>query len=60
MATLSGIVKHSNGEYGFKVSFTDVDLANRYKDMLRWILVSDNLPLEYRFGYYDKEEYRDL
>jgi len=49
---IGGIIKHKDG-YGFKLTFTDIDTANKYKDMLRYILTSDNLPIIYNTGYHD-------
>lgn len=50
--TLSGIIKHSNG-IGFKITFNSKDTANKYKDMLRFILAEDGFKINYRQGYYD-------
>jgi len=56
---MGGIIKHKNG-YGFKITFTDSSLANKYKDMFRWIIINDNIPLIYNTGYYDKKEYEKI
>jgi len=50
---MGGIIKHKQGGIGFKITFPDRTLANQYKDMIRWILISDNHPLVYKTGYYD-------
>jgi len=53
---IGGIVKHSNG-VGFKLTFNNAELANKYKDMFRWILVADGVEVVYKLGYYD--EYKE-
>ena len=50
---MGGIIKHSNGGYGFKITFPSSLIANHYKDMIRWIIVDDGHPLVYKTGYYD-------
>ena len=60
LVTLSGIIKHNGGGYGFKITFADVETANKYKDMIRWIIISDNHELRYDTAYYDKREMREL
>ena len=50
---MGGIIKHSNGGYGFKLTFPTPLLANHYKDMIRWIISDDSHPLVYNTGYYD-------
>jgi len=50
---ISGIIKHSSGGYGFKTTFPTPETANKYKDMLRWIIVHDGFPLIYQTAYYD-------
>jgi len=59
MVRLSGIIKLSNGEYGFKVSTNNIEDINRIKDEIRWYYISKNIPVVYDFAYYDKKEYRD-
>lgn len=49
---ISGIVKHRSG-YGFKVTFESKEHANKYKDILRWIIINDKLPLVCNIGYHD-------
>lgn len=49
---LGGIVKHSKG-IGFKTTFKNRETANKYKDMIRWILADDGFSLVYNVGYYD-------
>jgi len=51
--TISGIIKHRNG-YGFKITFNNNEEADRYKDMIRWILKDDGYHIENKKGYYDK------
>jgi len=55
--TMGGILSMKDG-YGFKTVFPSPEIANKYKDMFRWILIHDGFPLIYQTGYYDKEEYR--
>lgn len=51
---MGGIIKHNgNGFYGFKISFSSPIIANKYKDMFRTIILSDNHPITYQQGYYD-------
>jgi len=54
---MGGIVKHSSGGCGFKISFPSPETANKYKDMFRWILVNDGHPLVYKQGYHDEKRY---
>ena len=49
---MSGIIKHTDG-YGFKITFPSPETANKYKDMVRWLFISDGYPLIYKTGYYD-------
>jgi len=56
---LGGIIKHQRGGYGFKVTFPDSETANKYKDMMRWIIVDDGHPLVYNTGYHDRYKYGD-
>jgi len=50
---LGCIVKHSDG-IGFKITCQNEQTANHIKDMMRWILISENRPVIYKLGYYDK------
>ena len=50
---LGGIIKHSNGGYGFKISCEDPETANKYKDEIRWSIIGDGHPLDYKLGYHD-------
>ena len=57
---MGGIIKHSKG-YGFKLTFPSPETANKYKDMIRYILTSDNIPLIYNTGYQrDQNDYHRL
>jgi len=51
------ILKHKNKGTGFKLTFNDQKTANRVKDMLRWIMISDNIEVIYELGIYD--EYKE-
>ena len=59
---MGGIIKHIKG-YGFKLTFPSPETANHYKDMIRYILTSDNIPLIYNtrtFDEYDTDGDRTL
>jgi len=49
---IGGIVKHRHG-YGFKITCSSKDHANKYKDMIRWIIQNDKIPIVYNLGYHD-------
>ena len=53
--TVGGIIRHSRGT-GFKITFSSVDLARKYKDMFTWILKDDKLNVRMERGYFDKKE----
>jgi len=53
---IGGIVKHKRGGYGFKISFSDVKDAQKYKEMLGWFAVDDKLVVDEDHGYYDRKE----
>lgn len=53
---IGGIVHHNNGGYGFKLTFPSSELAQKYKEMIHFILRDDNLFIEEKKGYYDKKE----
>jgi len=52
-ATLGGIVHCKTDKYGFRVAFETVKEANKYKDMLRYILRSDEYSVGYEVAKYD-------
>lgn len=52
---IDGIVKHKNG-FGFKISFSDVKDAQRYKEMIGWFAVDEKLVVDEDKGYYDRKE----
>jgi len=49
---LSGIIKHNDG-IGFKITFDTSEQANKYKDMMKWILKDDGFKVLISKGYYD-------
>jgi len=53
---LGGIIKYNSDGVGFKVVFKDKELANKYKDMMRWILLDDGFTVVSNTGYYDDKE----
>lgn len=55
---MGSIIKHTNNGVGFKITFPDIETANRYKDMIRWILLDDKKNVVYNIGYYDT--YKDM
>ena len=55
---LGGIIKHNNIGVGFKITFPDKEMANHYKDMIRWILLDDKHIVATNKGYHDMEEYK--
>jgi hypothetical protein len=52
---MGGIIKH-NRDYGFKITFSDIEDARKYKDMIYWIIKNDNIRCIMNFGYYDDKE----
>ena len=54
---LEGIVKNGNS-YGFRVSFTDQEKINYYKDMFYYILKSEGIKVKKTFAAYDMESYK--
>ena len=50
--TISGIIKHHSG-YGFKLTFNKSEEAQKYKDMIRWILQDDGYKIKDKKGYHD-------
>ena len=54
---LGGIVKHNGGQtYGFTVTFQSPLLCQHYKEMMMYILRSDELKVKRKTGYYDKKK----
>jgi len=50
------IIKHKNFGYGFKVSFNDEKVAQKYKEMMGWIIKDDGIIVNMDKGYYDGKE----
>lgn len=50
---IGGIVKHRGG-YGFRVTLDTVKLAQKYKDIVKWIILGDKLRVDIKKGYYDE------
>ena len=58
-AYLGGIVKISvDNMYGFQVGFEDQETANKYKEMLYFILNSDKFNTFKENAMFDMKEYR--
>ena len=55
--TLTGIIGIKGG-YGFKTIFNSKEDANKYKDMIRFILEDDKFKVIYKTSYHDSEEYK--
>lgn len=54
---VGGIIKHKGkGGFGFKTSFSSVELAQKYKDMVFWIIKNDKICTSVERGYYDKKK----
>ena len=53
---IGGIIKHKAGGYGFKISFSDIKDAQRYKEMLGWFVIDEKMVLSEDKGYYDRKE----
>jgi len=59
-AYLGGIVRLSaNSYYGFQVGFRTKEEANKYKEMLGFILSSDKYKVESKRAAYDNEVLRN-
>ena len=54
--TLGPIVKHKDG-IGFKLTYPTIEMANKHKDMMRWILLDEGYKVVSKTGYHDMEEY---
>lgn len=50
---IGGIIRHTDYGYGFKISFKTIDEANKYKDMICYILEDDHYKLKLEDGYFD-------
>ena len=52
------VKKNSLGDdvIGFSIGFRDKKQAQRYKHMFKFIVEDDNLDVELRNGYHDKDE----
>jgi len=53
--TVGGIIRMNRGT-GFKLSFSNVELTRKYKDMFIWILKDDNFNMNVQRGYFDEKE----
>lgn len=56
-AIVHGVIKHKSG-YGWKATFKTSEEANKYNEMLMFILRDDGYDVEKLIGYYDNEEKR--
>ena len=54
--TIHRILKHHNGGVGFKITFPDNNTANKYKDMIYWIIKNDGYIIKCNKGIMDKKE----
>jgi len=52
---VGGILRHNRGT-GFKITFNNVKLSRKYKDMIIWILKDDKFNVRVERGYHDKKE----
>lgn len=52
---ISGIVKHKDGMMGFRVSFNTPELAQKYKEMVKWYIESDKIRTTVKRGIYDNQ-----
>jgi hypothetical protein len=53
---IGGIIKHKSGGYGFKTTFNNFGLAQKYKEMMNWIIKNDGVSVSMDKGYYDRKE----
>lgn len=53
-ATLGGIIKVGDG-HGFKLVFKTVKEAQKYKDMIKWIIEADHYKVKSDQGYFDRK-----
>lgn len=54
--TIGGIVKHGNGQVGFRMGFETKEQAQMYKEMMVYIVRSDGFEILGHRGYYDKKQ----
>lgn len=52
---LGRIIKHKKGT-GFKITFPTKEEANKYKEMMKWILADDGYRIDNDTGYFDDKE----
>ena len=55
---IGGIIQHRMNHnrtcgYGFKITFKTSTEAQKYKEMITWIIESDNYKINNKKGYYD-------
>lgn len=50
---IGGIIKNVQKGYCFKICFKDVDQAQKYKDIIYWIVKNDGIDTTVSNGYYD-------
>ena len=53
-AVLGGIVKQNGTMHGFRTGFKTAAEANKYKEMFKFILDSDDYNVDYQTAAYDK------
>jgi hypothetical protein len=49
---IGGIVRHRHG-YGFRISFSNPNVARKYKEAFQWYIEADDIEVETKRGYYD-------
>jgi len=54
--SIGGIIKGIQKGYCFKVCFSSLDDAQRYKDFIYWNTKNDGMVIDVRNGYYDDPE----
>ena len=58
-AYLGGIVKiRANSMYGFQIGFNTAEEANKYKEMLNFLLSNNKYKVENKRAMFDDEAYR--
>lgn len=49
---VGGIIKHAD-RIGFKISFPNKEIAQKYKEAFIWYMESDGYKIDNKRGYYD-------
>jgi hypothetical protein len=56
---IGGIIKGIQEGYSFKINFKNKETAQKYKDILYWIIKNDNIPTDVSYGYFDDKQKYD-